>query len=353
MSILIGTRKGLFEVDVDHPDASVIARHFVGVRVSCALVDPRTGHWFAALDHGHFGTKVHRSENRGQTWTELPAPAYPTDTDASTALLWTIEAGHRDQPGRLWCGTIPGGLFRSDDNGESWQLVRGHWDRSERAEAFGGGYDQPGVHSVSVHPDDCNTLVIGVSCGGIWLSTDDGTSWQLGTGLRASFLPPDLADVPQTQDPHRVVRCAAQPERLWIQHHNGIFRSNDGGRTWTEIVNAQPSSFGFGVAVHPADPDIAWFVPAISDEVRVPVDGRMSVSRTDDGGEHFQMLTNGLPQDDAYHLVYRHGLAVDGSGQRLILGSTSGSAWLSNDGGQQFQRITSDMPMIVWVGWAD
>ena len=114
--------------------------------------------------------------------------------------------------------------------------------------------------------------------------------------MRADFMPPDREFDPDIQDPHRVVRCAAAPDVLWTQHHNGIFRSIDDGDLWTEITEAGPSTFGFAVAVHPHDPDTAWFVPAIKDEVRVPVDGRFVVTRTRDGGATFDVLADGLPQ---------------------------------------------------------
>jgi hypothetical protein len=114
---------------------------------------------------------------------------------------------------------------------------------------------------------------------------------------------------PAIQDPHRIVGCAGAPDVFWAQHHNGIFRSGDGARSWTE-VKAKPSSFGFAVAVHPRDPDTAWFVPAVKDELRVPVEGALVVTRTRDGGKSFETLRTGLPQRHAYQLIYRHGLEV-------------------------------------------
>lgn len=349
-STLIGTRKGLFVYDLDGEEPSVVARHFLGSPVSSVMVDPRDGAWYAGLDHGHFGVKLHRSDDGGATWTELPYPAHPGET--TTRLIWSLEPGHPSQPGVLWCGTIPGGLFRSDDRGQSWELNRPLWDEPSRAEWFGGGYDEPGLHSISIDPRSADEMTIGVSCGGSWFTTDGGASWTVSTGMYAEYVPDGRADDPRIQDPHRIVRCASAPDVLWTQHHNGIFRSSDNARTWTPITDVVPSAFGFAVAVHPDDPDTAWFVPAQSDEVRVPVDGAMVVNRTHDGGRTFETIDAGLPHHDAYHLVYRHGLDVDDTGRRLVMASTTGSLWSSDDGGTTFRQVTSTLPPVLCVRFA-
>jgi hypothetical protein len=228
-------------------------------------------------------------------------------------LLWAIEAAHPDEPGCLWAGTIPGGLFRSTDRGDSWGLMRGLWDHPSRREWAGGGYDNPGLHSVSIDPRDRDNLLVGVSTGGVWRTTDAGDTWTVSTGLRAAYMPPERVYDPVVQDAHRLARCAAAPDVVWCQHHNGIFRSSDAGATFTEITDVEPSSFGFAVAAHPHDPLTAWFVPAVADAERIPVDGRLVVTRTRDGGETFAALDDGLPDRHAYHLVYRHSLDVDGA----------------------------------------
>ena len=155
------------------------------------------------------------------------------------------------------------------------------------------------------------SVLIGVSCGGAWITDDDGSTWSVTHGMRNEYMPPGEEYTPHTQDPHRLARCAAHPDVVWNQHHNGCFRSVDAGRTWTEITDRAPSVFGFAVAAHPTDPDVAWFVPAVKDELRVPVDGRFVVSRTTDGGASFDVFGDGLPDQHAYDLVYRHGLDVD------------------------------------------
>jgi hypothetical protein len=168
----------------------------------------------------------------------------------------------------------------------------------------------------------------------------------------AEYMPPERRDDPAIQDPHRVVQCAASPDMLWAQHHNGIFRSEDLGRSWSHVTAARPSSFGFAVCVHPRRPGTAWFVPAVKDECRVPVDGHVVVARTRDGGKTFEVLRQGLPQHHAYDLVYRHGLDVDASGARLAMGSTTGSLWVSEDEGTSWVPVTTHLPPIYCVRFA-
>jgi photosystem II stability/assembly factor-like uncharacterized protein len=169
--------------------------------------------------------------------------------------------------------------------------------------------------------------------------------------MRAEFVPPDQAGDPLIQDPHRMVACLADPDVLWVQHHNGIFRSTDGAASWREL-EAEPSSFGFAVAAHPERPDTAWFVPGVKDELRFPVDGKLVVTRTRDGGESFEILRDGLPQEHAYDVVYRHALAVDGSGDRLAFGSTTGSLFVTADGGDRWERVSAHLPPIYAVTFA-
>jgi hypothetical protein len=250
----------------------------------------------------------------------------------------------------IWCGTLPGGLFKSENGGESWALNRPLWDDPRREEWFGGGADHPGIHSICVDPRDAKHVVVGVSCGGVWTTRDGGSTWTLGgRGLRAEYMPPERQFDANVQDPHMLAQCAARPDRVWAQHHNGIFRSEDAGESFSEIANVSPSAFGFPVAVHPRNPDVAWFVPAVKDEQRYPAQGRVVVNRTSDGGRSFETLTAGLPPEHAYDLVYRHALDVDGSGERLAFGSTTGSVWLSENGGDSWQTLSTNLPPVYAV----
>ena len=362
--LLVATRKGLFIYRRGSGGASarfaVEQRAFVGDPVSMALHDPRDNTLYAALALGHFGCKLHRSNDDGATWSEITTPAFPQkpqdpsdSTPWSVSLIWSLETGGKDQPGRLWCGTIPGGLFRSDDRGNSWQLVRSLWDRPERRAWFGGGFDQAGISSICVDPRDSRTVTLGVSIGGVWRTRDDGASWEtFGKGLRAEYTPAEQAHEFNQQDLHRLAQSQSQPNHFWVQHHNGIFVSTDDCASFREIAGIAPSTFGFALAVHPNDSAQAWFVPAVKDQCRVPADGQVVVNRTRDLGLTFTTLRSGLPQQDAYDLVYRHGLAVAADGRTLALGSTTGNLWWSGDAGDHWQTLNLHLPPIACVTFA-
>ena len=355
--LLVATRKGLFDLRRGGAGWRIERTSFVGDPVSMVLRDPRDGTLYAAQALGHFGVKMRRSRDDGKSWDEIPAPALPKiesdDKAPSVALIWSLETGGAGRPGRLWAGVIPAALFRSDDAGDSWQRVDSLWERPERKDWFGGGYDAPGLHSICVDPRNPDRVTVGISCGGVWLTDDAGVTWRLtGKGMKAEYMPPGKADDPNIQDPHRVVQSPTRPDVFWTQHHSGVFRSDDHAASWSEITAIKPSKFGFAVAVHPADADTAWFVPGVKDECRVPVDGAFVVARTQDGGRSFETLREGLPQANAYDLVYRHGLDVDTTGKLLAMGSTTGNLWTSDTGGERWSLDFPHLPPIACVRFA-
>ena len=356
--LYVGSRKGLFELARGKRGWEIAEARFLGDPVSAVLASA-DGVVLAALDLGHFGAKLWRRDGAAE-WRELPAPVFPPKpADAaddphpwSLGKIWALEPG--GVPGRLWAGTMPGGLFRSDDGGRSWTLIESLWRRPERRQ-WGGvaGGEQPGISTVLVDPGNPADIRLGVSTGGVWASRDAGLSWNLiNQGMYAEYMPPERRADPVAQDVHMLARCAARPEVIWCQHHNGVFRSIDAGAHWREVTAIRPSKFGFAVAAHPRDPDTAWFVPAVKDERRVPVDGKIVVARTRDGGTSFEEQRNGLPQRHAYDLVLRHALAVDDSGERLAFGSSSGGLWISEDGGESWTMPEARLPPIAVVRFA-
>ncbi|HEY5225595.1 MAG TPA: hypothetical protein VIJ06_02275 [Methylovirgula sp.] len=351
----VGTRKGLFEIGRRNGGWDVINADFLGDPVS-AVLETADGTVTAALDLGHFGAKLWR-RTQSQPWQELAAPSFPAKPAEaaddphpwSLGKIWVIEDG--GIAGRLWAGTMPGGLFRSDDGGESWSLVESLWRMPQRRQWMGvAGGEQPGINSVLVDPRNPSDIRVGVSTAGMWASTDDGAAWSLiNQGMYNEYMPPEHRGEPISQDIHRLAHCAAHPEIVWCQHHNGVFRSEDAGANWTEVTAIRPSKFGFAVAAHPQDPGTAWFVPATKDERRIPLDGKVVVARTRDGGETFEILSDGLPQRQAYDLVWRHALAVDESGDLLAFGSTSGGLWISENGGDSWTMPDARLPPISVV----
>ncbi len=353
--LYVASRKGLL---IYERGAKAGWRHastaFIGSPVTMVLASPDNRTIFAGLNLGHFGTKLHRSTDGGASWTEMPVPSFPKieggDKDAkapAVSAIWAMEWAGRDRPGALWLGTAPAALFYSADNGASWTLNEALWNLPTRAKWMGGGTVDTALHSICVDPRKSERVAVAVSCGGVTLTEDGGQSWRVaGHGLRAEFMPPDQQFDPDVQDAHLMVQCPAAPNVYWIQHHNGIFRCTDNLKSWQEIDTAPVSRFGFAVAVHPKDASTAWFVPAVKDEQRYPADGKVVVQRTRDGGKTFDVLRRGLPQDNAFDLVYRHGLAVDATGERLAMGSTTGSVWTSDNGGDDWSLLSANLPPV-------
>src|SRR5438093_4625306 len=193
--IVVATRKGLFAIDRTGRGSvpwSITRTAFLAEHVIMTLPDSRDGSLYAALYHGHFGTKMHRSRDAGETWQEIGVPVYPERPEGEDQKdmwgktlewkldrIWSLEAGGPSEPGMLWCGTLPGGLFRSNDHGATWNLVESLWHDPRRLEWMGGGADLPGIHSICVDPRDPRRVTLGVSCGGVWVTTDGGATWDV------------------------------------------------------------------------------------------------------------------------------------------------------------------------------
>lgn len=353
--LLLGTRKGLILCHRQSGGWKIGSVHFEGIPVSLAWEDPRNGTWWACLDHGHWGVKMHRSTDKGANWQEVTAPAFPEGKEikegvpATTQYLWAMAHGGTDHPKRLWVGSIPGGLFLSEDSGDSFHLVESLWDHPSRSQWFGGGFDHPGIDAIFVDPRDSDCLLVSVSCGGVFESTDGGKTWEgRNKGLRADFLPDPHAEY--GHDPHMMLVAPTNPDVLWQQNHCGIFRSVDGAKNWTDISeNDGPAKFGFAIAVADDNPDQAWVVPAVSDFNRVAVGFSLCVCRTDDGGNSWKAHRNGLPQKNTFDIVYRHALAT--SGDDLVFGTTTGNAFFSTDRGESWQVLSNYLPMVYSVGF--
>jgi hypothetical protein len=358
--LFVATRKGLFTINRGAGRWPLSEPAFLGDPVTAILHDPRDGTLYAALNLGHFGVKMRRSKDGGQTWAEHAVPTYPPEPEGASqnppwklVQVWTLETGGADEPHVLWAGTIPGGLFRSNNGGDTWSLVTSLWNHPARAEWMCCGYDAPGIHSICVDPRDSRRITLAVSTGGVWQSRDRGETWTVrASGMQAHYMPPERREDPNAQDVHRMIACPSQPNTLWVQHHNGVYRSTDGAASWQEVRETALSSFGFAVAVDPKDANTAWFVPAIKDEHRIPVNGQLAVTRTRDGGRTFEVLREGLPAL-AYDLVYRHGLAIDETGERLAIGSTTGGLWLSENRGETWQCISAHLPPVYAVRFAN
>jgi len=353
-TLLLGTRKGLVAYRMVNNQWKVESLSFEGQPVSIAYADALTGQWWAALDHGHWGVKLHTSKDRGKNWEEVTAPAYPQGEEikdgikAATRYIWSISNGGRAFPSRLWVGTDPGGLFVSTDEGKNFDLVQPLWQHPSRKEFWmGGGRDQPGIHSIVVDPRNEEHVYVGISCAGVFETPDSGKTWNVrNKGLRADFLPDPYAEI--GHDPHILVAAPSDPDTLWQQNHCGIFRSTDGGQHWQDISQEEgPARFGFALTVADDNADQAWVCPANSDATRTAIKGALCICRTDDGGKTWKDLRNGLPQENCFDIVYRHALAS--SGDAVAFGTTTGNFFFSPDRGENWQTINNYLSMIYSV----
>ena len=354
MRALIGTRKGLFLLEGLRGGWRLSNPSFLGVGVTNAVVDPRNGSVWALLDHGHWGPKLQVSADGGRTFEERACPAFPegctfdaldefgerTTGPASVKRLYTLVPAGPD--GGLWCGTQPGGLFRSDDGGATWAVNDALWNLRSAHNWFEGGGGIM-LHSVLVHPQDPGRIHVGVSCGGVYETADGGASWQpRNRGVIADFLPDKYPEY--GQDPHRVERSGADPDVLWQQNHCGNYRSTDGGRTWTDVMPGHPLRVGVVLALDVSAPATAWTVPMDSDERRVAREGALVVCRSEDGGATWRELSKGLPSRHCYDLVFRHALAV--REKTVVFGTTCGSVYVSEDRGEAWQRLDAWLPPV-------
>ena len=352
--LLIGTRKGLVVYTLDNEHWNYLNTYFPGIPVSMTYADHRNHTWWVCLDHGHWGVKLHQSKDQGNNWREIEAPKFPdgalvkSDQPASVNYIWAMTGGGKDQPEVLHIGTDPGGLFTSTDYGETWELNQSLWDHPTRENNwFGGGRDLPGIHSIVIDPRDSKHIQVGISVAGVFKTTDGGSSWHpANSGLTADFLPDPNAAV--GQDPHLLVQSQSNPDVLWQQNHCGIFISKNASSSWEKVSQPEgPADFGFAIAVDEDNPNIAWVIPGQSDQIRMPIDLALCVCKTVNGGKTWDVITEGLPQENCHDIVYRHSLA--NYHQHLVFGTTTGNVFYSSDHGHSWKVLTNYLSMVYSI----
>lgn len=319
-----------------------------GREVYHAFLDPRDGRTaWAATDHAVWGAHVHRSDDAGATWTVLEAAPHYED-DRGLEAIWALAPGPADAPGTLYAGIEPAGLFVSRDRGASWTGVAALNEHPTNTtwQPAGGGL---ALHSIHVDPRDPRRMYCALSAGGVYRSDDGGASWRpVNHGTRADFLPDPLPASGQCV--HKLVVHPALPDRLYQQNHCGVYRSDDRGEHWTEITDGLPSDFGYALAVDPADPDVAYVIPETSSHMRATVDGKLRVYRTRDAGAGWQPLTRGLPQANAYVSVLREAMATDGLDPcGVYFGTAGGQLFASRDGGESWEVVAAYLPRVLSV----
>jgi hypothetical protein len=356
--ILAGTSKGLVVFCLEQNNVFTTEIHFKGFPVSMIYVDAPTQTWWVALSHKHWGEKLHFSTDSGVSWQAAGLPSfkgydYKSGVPASLKKIWVMQAADPTDSKKFWLGTEPGGLFYSNDGGKSFHLNEALWNHPSRTndnQWFGTGKDFPFIHSILIDPRDSQHIYVGVSCAGIFETIDGGKNWTpRNAGLIAAYLPRTTPEV--GHDPHQILMCQSNPEVIWQQNHCGIFRTTDGGQLWKQISDAtKVPHYGFALTIDNENPDVAWVIPAESDESRVPVDLKPRVCKTTDGGKTWETLSTGLPQQNAFDLVLRHGF-VRTAGV-MSFGTTNGNLYCSFNDGQTWQTLSNNLAPISTVAIA-
>ena len=345
--LLVGTKRGLFIFTSDErrTEWKSSGPHLVGREIYHAVYDERDGSIWAASDHSVWGTHLHNSRDLGKTWDLLEAAPHYDDARGLKAI-WYIAAGRAEEPDTLYAGIEPAGLFISHDRGRSWQSVAALNDHATTRswQPAGGGL---ALHSIIPDAANPHAVFCAVSAGGVYRSDDDGASWQpINRNVRADFQPQQYPETGQCV--HKLLQHPAQPARLYQQNHCGTYRSDDRGETWVEITNGLPSDFGYALAVDANDAGTLFVIPEESSNMRATVDGKLRVYRSEDAGASWQALTNGLPQENAYVSVLREGMCADSlTPCGVYFGTSSGQLFCSRDGGERWNMIAGFLPRIL------
>ena len=348
--LLVATKKGLFVLEGDAGGPfEVTTRAFAGEPVEYAMRDARTGRLIASVTSAWHGPKIWCADDAAGEWEQAAGVALPEGSEKALERIWVIVAGEDGAP--LYAGGDPGVLFESRDGGSSWELNEPLWEEQAR------GSWQPGggglcLHSIVPWPGEPDRLAVAVSAAGVWLTEDGGRSWARGnSGLVARYLPEETREQSDALCVHHLERAPARPERMFMQFHGGVYRSDDTGRTWTDIAAGLPSDFGFPLVVDPADPDSAFVIPLQADTDRVTPGGIVRVYETRDAGVTWTPRGDGLPDRNAYLTVLRQAFdsAGEGPGLELYFGATSGVVFGSGDAGASWFEVAASLPPVSGV----
>jgi photosystem II stability/assembly factor-like uncharacterized protein len=348
--LLLGTKKGLIVLE-GGPGAGEFelrCRAFPGEPVDFAMRDPASGRAIATSTSPFYGPKIWFADDPAGEWTQAEGVALPEGSDEALERIWVIVAG---EGGSLYAGGDPGVLFESRDGGETWELNRPLREHriNESWQPGGGGLC---LHSIVPWPGEPDKLSLAVSAAGVWHTDDHGESWtRRNRGIVPSYLPEDASPETSPLCVHRMERAARRPERMFIQFHGGVYRSDDAGQNWSAIGEGLPSDFGFPLALDPSDPDSAYVIPLRGDFDRVMPDGSVRVYETRDGGASWAPRGDGLPDHDAYLTVLRRAFdrAGEGQGLQLYFGATSGDVFGSADAGESWFTAATRLPPVFSV----
>ncbi|MHB8376708.1 MAG: WD40/YVTN/BNR-like repeat-containing protein [Dehalococcoidia bacterium] len=373
VKLLVGTRKGAFIYTSDERRErwSLSEPILPGWSVYHMSADLRGGapRLYAAANHWAWGRSVAKSADLGKSWDwRSSGLGFPQDMGVTVQNVWHVCPGHESEPGVVYAGTQPAGLFRSEDGGQTWQPVDAINRHALRADWSGTGGGDSSIHSIELDPRDARRMYVAISAGGSYVTSDGGDTWDLfshtaiaRTQTAREFIKAISEQFPQELPPgvdpmainemHKMRLDPKDPDRMWAQTHVGVFRSDDRGGTWDDVTQGLPSFHGFPIAITRRAPDAVYVVPLEfeADNFRV-CPGQFTVYRTRDGGASWQALTEGLPGPDDYQSVYREGLDTDGlDPEGVYAGTSNGQVYASADSGDRWRRLPGTLPPILSV----
>jgi photosystem II stability/assembly factor-like uncharacterized protein len=349
--LLVGTRKGLWigTSDDERADWEFTGPHQDMEEVYSCMFDGRgeKPRLYSGSSSMWLGPQVRWSDDLGATWQEGAGVRFPEEYDASVERVWQLAAG--TEPGVVWAGTEPGAVWRSTDGGESFALEEALWNHPQRPD-WGAGFGGQAFHTILPHPTDAASVTVAISTGGVYQTTDGGGSWTArNQGIRAEFLPEGQQYPEFGQCVHKVTRHPSRPERLYLQNHGGVYRSDDEAGSWDYIGDGLPSDFGFPVVVHPHEPDTIFVFPIGAGDGRYPPGAKARVYRSRDAGDTWEELGNGLP--DAFYVgVMRDAMVADDHDPAgLYVGARNGAVWGSADAGETWRQLVCNLPDVLVV----
>lgn len=348
--VAVGTTKGLWLLRSSGRSSwTVDGPHLFMNSVAGCAIDTRGGdvRVLAGASSSHWGPGMSWSDDVGATWTESETGIhFADDADASVEAVWQIRPDPLDDS-VVWAGTQPSALWKSSDRGETFSLVRGLWEHPHRPTWEPGGGGQA-LHTILPHPSDASRVMVAMSTGGVYVTSDGGSSWSpSNTGIRVAGRPGEYAEYGQCV--HKVARDPVDADVLFAQNHGGVYRSSDGGSTWDSITDGLPADFGFPVVSHPLRSGTAWVLPLQADSHRVPPDASLAVWRTSDAGESWTRSSTGLPSD-FYSVVLRDAMTSDDADPAgVYFGTRTGSVYASADEGSTWSEIVRNLPDVLCV----
>ena len=360
--VLIGTRKGAFILTADGKRErwDVSGPHFGGWEIYHMKGSPADpNRIYASQSSSWFGQVIQRSSDGGKTWEAVGNKfAYEgavgnhlwydgTQRPFEFARVWHLEPALKD-PDTVYAGIQDAAMFKTTDGGQSWRELTGLRNHSSAPEW------QPGaggmcLHTVLLDPKNPGRIYIAISAAGVFRSDNDGETWRpINRGLVSEQIPNPTAEVGHCV--HRIAMHPSRPNVLFMQKHWDVMRSDDAGESWKDVGGNLPTDFGFPIDVHAHEPDTVYVVPITSDSHHFPPEGKLRVYRSRTGGDDWEALTSGLPQEHCYVNVLRDAMAVDSLDKcGVYFGTTGGQVYASADAGDSWAPIVRDLPAVVSV----